>query len=163
MATYPIFTQDGGQRIAVNPDSVTSVIEVERGRVVINLPDGGSATISMSLETVVGRSRVAANWNRLQAGGLKTPPIRLAPRPVVEWTRSALVADAPPLVICKDALGSKIWRSDCAARRSFDHNIVGCARGSLDDRSHRAARRRMALSVAIDHRRCRWPHLDGRS
>ena len=57
MATYPIFTQDGGQRIAVNPDSVTSVIEVERGRVVINLPDGGTATISMPLEDVVGRSR----------------------------------------------------------------------------------------------------------
>ena len=55
MAAYPIFKQDGGQRIAINPESVSSIIEIERGRVVINLPDGGSATISMPLEEVVGR------------------------------------------------------------------------------------------------------------
>jgi hypothetical protein len=55
MATYHIFTTEGGQRIAINPDSVSSIIEIERGRVAINLPDGGSATISMSLENVVAR------------------------------------------------------------------------------------------------------------
>jgi hypothetical protein len=53
MATYPIFTQEGGQRIAINPDSFSSIMEIERGPVVINLPDGGSATIPISLENVV--------------------------------------------------------------------------------------------------------------
>jgi hypothetical protein len=70
---------------------------------------------------------------------------------------------APSRLYLLHALGSKIRRSDCAARRSNDHDVVGCARRSLDDRSHRAARRRMAISLAITHRRGRWPHLDGRS
>jgi hypothetical protein len=84
MATYPIFIQEGGQRIAINPDSVTSIIEIERGRVAINLPDGGSATISMPLEDVVGRlssGRELAPWGERPSGR----PIRLAPRLVVEW------------------------------------------------------------------------------
>ena len=55
MATYPIFTQDAGQRIAINPESVVSIIEIEPGRVAVILPDGGSATISMILESVVAR------------------------------------------------------------------------------------------------------------
>ena len=79
MATYPIFTQDGGQRIAVNPDSVTSVIEVERGRAVINPPDGGSATISMSLETDVGR---------LTSGRELEPPSGGRPQDSPDSTRS---------------------------------------------------------------------------
>jgi hypothetical protein len=79
MATYPIFIQDGDQRIAINPDSVTSIIEVERRRVVINLPDGGSATISMSLETVVGR---------LTSGRELEPPSGGRPQDSPDSTRS---------------------------------------------------------------------------
>ena len=55
MATYPIFSQDAGQRIAINPERVTSVIEIEPGRVVVILPDSSSATISMTLEGVIAR------------------------------------------------------------------------------------------------------------
>jgi hypothetical protein len=55
MAAYPIFLQEGGQRIAINPDSVTSIIETEPKRVLVCLPDGGSANIAMSLEGVVAR------------------------------------------------------------------------------------------------------------
>jgi hypothetical protein len=55
MATYPVFSQEGGQRIAINPNSVTSIIEIEPKRVLVCLPDGGSANIAMSLESVVAR------------------------------------------------------------------------------------------------------------
>ena len=47
MATYPIFSQEGGQRIAINPNSVTSIVEIEPKRVPACLPDGGSANITM--------------------------------------------------------------------------------------------------------------------
>jgi len=39
MATYPIFSQDAGQRIAINLERVASIIEIEPGRVVVILPD----------------------------------------------------------------------------------------------------------------------------
>ena len=55
MATYPIFAQDAGQRIAINPERVASIIEIEPGRVVVILADSASATISMTLESVVAR------------------------------------------------------------------------------------------------------------
>ena len=55
MAAYPIFSQEGGQRIAINTDRVTSIIEIEPKRVLVCLPDGGSANIAMSLEGVVAR------------------------------------------------------------------------------------------------------------
>ena len=55
VATYPIFAQDAGQRIAINPERVASIIEIEPGRVVVILPDSASATISMTLESVVAR------------------------------------------------------------------------------------------------------------
>jgi hypothetical protein len=55
MATYPIFSEEGGRRIAINPDAVTSINEIAPGRVTINLPDGGSALIPMSLESVIAR------------------------------------------------------------------------------------------------------------
>jgi hypothetical protein len=55
MATYPIFAQDAGQRIAINPERVASIIEIEPGRVVVILPDSASATISMTLESVIDR------------------------------------------------------------------------------------------------------------
>ena len=55
MAAYPIFSQEGGEQIAINPDNVTSIIEIEPKRVLVCLPDGGSANIAMSLEGVVAR------------------------------------------------------------------------------------------------------------
>ena len=51
MATYPIFSQDAGQRIAINPERVASIIEIEPGRVVVVLPDSGL------IEGVHGRPR----------------------------------------------------------------------------------------------------------
>ena len=50
MASYPIFQDESGQRIAINPDNVASILEINPRRVIINLPDGGSVTCS-------GRSR----------------------------------------------------------------------------------------------------------
>jgi hypothetical protein len=59
MATYPIFSEEGGHRIAINPDSVSSVAEIAPGRVTIHLPDGGTVIVPMSLETVIARLRGA--------------------------------------------------------------------------------------------------------
>ena len=80
MATYPIFSQEGGQRIAINPNSVTSIVEIEPKRVLVCLPDGGSANIAMSLEdgfcsprrhTRVGCGRdLMPNHRRLKADTL---------------------------------------------------------------------------------------------
>ena len=55
MANYPIFSQEGGQRIAINPEQVISIIELEPRRILIALPDGGSITVSMTLESVIAR------------------------------------------------------------------------------------------------------------
>lgn len=55
MATYHIFSDEHGQRIAINPESVASIVEIAPGRVTINLPDGGSALIAMKLEAVIAR------------------------------------------------------------------------------------------------------------
>jgi hypothetical protein len=54
--TYPIFQQEGsGQRVAINPERVASIVELEPRRVAINLPDGGSVTVAMTLESVIAR------------------------------------------------------------------------------------------------------------
>jgi hypothetical protein len=55
MANYPIFSQEGGQRIAINPERVISIIELEPRRILIGLPHGGSITVSMTLESVIAR------------------------------------------------------------------------------------------------------------
>ena len=55
MATYPIFSEEGGHRIAINPDSVSSIAEIAPGRVTVHLPDGGTLIIPMSLESMVAR------------------------------------------------------------------------------------------------------------
>jgi hypothetical protein len=61
MAHYPIFIQvGGGGRIAINPEWVVSIVEIDRDRVAVNLPDGGSATIAMSLENVIAQLRGAS-------------------------------------------------------------------------------------------------------
>ena len=55
MATrYPIFSEQGsGQRIAINPDNVISIVENAPGRVTIYLALGGAVNLDMSLESVV--------------------------------------------------------------------------------------------------------------
>jgi hypothetical protein len=54
MAKYPIFTQEGStQRIAINPERVVSLIELEPKRTIINMPDGGGVTVAMRLESVI--------------------------------------------------------------------------------------------------------------
>ncbi len=55
MATYPIFTAEGGERIAINPDHVVSLQEIPEGRVTICLPDGGAVTVRLTLESVIAR------------------------------------------------------------------------------------------------------------
>ncbi len=54
MAVYPIFTQEeDGQRIAINPDHVVSLQEVDPQRVFIALRDGAGVTVALTLESVV--------------------------------------------------------------------------------------------------------------
>ena len=55
MTTFPIFHEENGQRIAINPSRVVSIVEITPGRVTINLPDAGIVFIPMSLEDVVAR------------------------------------------------------------------------------------------------------------
>ena len=56
MPIFPVFQQEGnGQRIAINPERVASIVELEPRRVTINLPDGGSVTVAMTLESVIAR------------------------------------------------------------------------------------------------------------
>jgi hypothetical protein len=55
MAVYPIFAQENGDRIAINPDHVVSVQEVEPQRVFIALRDGAGVTVALTLESVVAR------------------------------------------------------------------------------------------------------------
>lgn len=59
MANYPIFSAEGGQRIAINPESVVSIVEIAPKLVTINLPDAGAAVIPMSLESVIAQLRGA--------------------------------------------------------------------------------------------------------
>ena len=55
MTTFPIFSEESGQRIAINPNRVVSIVEITPGRVTINLPDAGMVLIPMSLERVIAR------------------------------------------------------------------------------------------------------------
>jgi hypothetical protein len=87
-----------------------------------------------------------------------------------EWGRLRSVAGVPlrereasKSATLPHALGSKIRRSDCAAGRSNDHDIVGCARGPVDGQAGREAWRRMAISVDLADRRRRRSRLDDRS
>ena len=63
MPEYPIFSpisKQGGLRVAINPALVSSIIETDPQRVTINLPDGGSVSVAMSLEQVIARLRGVA-------------------------------------------------------------------------------------------------------
>lgn len=55
MAIYPIFAQESGERIAINPDHVVSLQEIEPQRVFIALRDGAGVTVALTLESVVAR------------------------------------------------------------------------------------------------------------
>ena len=55
MASFPIFTQEGGQKIAINPDHVVHVTEIESSRSLISFPNGGAITVSMGVESVIAR------------------------------------------------------------------------------------------------------------
>ncbi len=55
MAIYPIFAQENGERIAINPDHVVSLQEVAPQRVFIALRDGAGVTVALTLETIVAR------------------------------------------------------------------------------------------------------------
>ncbi len=55
MAVYPIFAQENGERIAINPDHVVSLQEIEPQRVFIALRDGAGVTVEMALESVIAR------------------------------------------------------------------------------------------------------------
>jgi hypothetical protein len=55
VANYPIFSEEGGQRIAINPECVVSIVEIAPKRVTINLPDAGTVIIPMSLEDVIAQ------------------------------------------------------------------------------------------------------------
>ncbi|MGO9418049.1 hypothetical protein [Roseiarcus sp.] len=55
MVTYPIFVHEGGQRIAINPDHVVNLTEIEPQRVLISFSHEGSVTVTMGLESVIAR------------------------------------------------------------------------------------------------------------
>lgn len=56
MPTYPIFTVEGGQRVAINPEQVIHVVDLGNNRVTIQLPHGaGTFTVKMTLDAVVAR------------------------------------------------------------------------------------------------------------
>jgi uncharacterized protein YlzI (FlbEa/FlbD family) len=55
MATYPIFTTESGEKVAINPDHVVSLAEIPSGRVTICLPEGGAVIVQMTLESVIAR------------------------------------------------------------------------------------------------------------
>jgi len=55
MSTYLIFEQQDGKRIAINPETVTAIVEDQPGRVLVVFPSGGSTSIPMTLENVVAR------------------------------------------------------------------------------------------------------------
>ena len=100
MATYPIFSQEGGQRIAINPNNVTSTVEIEPKLVFVCLPDGGSANIAMSLEDVVARLASTGTWVRTgpDANPTKDPkPILGRDLGRLAWNEIALVQkEFPP-------------------------------------------------------------------
>jgi tetratricopeptide (TPR) repeat protein len=54
----PISPQEGS-RVAINPEYVSSLVEIDPQRVTINLPDGGAVSVAMSLEQVIARLRGA--------------------------------------------------------------------------------------------------------
>jgi len=55
MATHPIFAHENGQRIAINPDHVVNLTEIEPQRILISFPNEGSVTVAMELESVIAR------------------------------------------------------------------------------------------------------------
>jgi hypothetical protein len=72
VTTFPIFHEENGQRIAINPSRVVSIVEITPGRVTINLPDAGIVLVAMTLEAVIAR---------LEGGELpEQTPSRLTPK-----------------------------------------------------------------------------------
>jgi hypothetical protein len=60
---YPIFSpisKQGGIRVAINPELVSSITETDSHRVTVNLFDGGAVSVAMSLEQVIARLRGAS-------------------------------------------------------------------------------------------------------
>ena len=54
MATYRIVTEEkSGKRAAINPEYVVSLSELAPNLVGINLPDGGSVTVEMTLDAAI--------------------------------------------------------------------------------------------------------------
>jgi len=52
---FPIFLVEGKQRVAINPDCVINIAEIERGRISVNFMGGGAVTVAMTLEDVIAR------------------------------------------------------------------------------------------------------------
>jgi small-conductance mechanosensitive channel len=59
MANYAISSDEHGDRIAINPEYVVSIMDIPSKRVRINLPDGGTVVVSMSLENAIAHLRGA--------------------------------------------------------------------------------------------------------
>jgi hypothetical protein len=59
MANYAIFLDEDGHRIAINAEYVVSIMDIPSKRVRINLPDGGTVVVSMSLENAIAHLRGA--------------------------------------------------------------------------------------------------------
>jgi uncharacterized protein YlzI (FlbEa/FlbD family) len=55
MATYAVFQSEDGERVAINPDHVVSIVEITPDHSTIYLRTGGAVTVNMALESVIGR------------------------------------------------------------------------------------------------------------
>jgi hypothetical protein len=117
MATYPVFSQEGGQRIAINPNSVTSIIEIEPKRVLVCLPDGGSANIAMSERDLMRPpDDERGHLDVIMKEAVSSNPKRLCDR--AGNGRSVSSIDQRR-VICPTSRA----RRACAERRWADHSI----------------------------------------
>jgi hypothetical protein len=55
LQTYPIFQRTDGRRVAINPATVTRILEIGSGSVKITFVDGQSLELNVGLENVIAR------------------------------------------------------------------------------------------------------------
>ena len=55
MSNYPIFHNTGKQRVAINPDAVARIHEIEPQKLIFYFFDGQSINVNLALENAVAR------------------------------------------------------------------------------------------------------------
>ena len=64
MTAYPIFSQEGGQQIAINPDSVTSIIELSQNACLSVFPTAAQPISQCLLKALSLASPAHLTWAR---------------------------------------------------------------------------------------------------